>query len=61
MVSGACLGTRFPDGTHCGDYGWHAKDCPAYVACRKCRYLREGKWDGAAGINHHPRCTRVPR
>ena len=24
----ACPGTRFPDGTHCGEYGWHAKDCP---------------------------------
>jgi hypothetical protein len=24
-----CPQTRFPDGTHCGEYGWHAPDCPA--------------------------------
>ena len=24
-----CPRTRFPDGTHCGEYGWHAMDCPA--------------------------------
>jgi hypothetical protein len=23
-----CPGTKFPDGTHCGEYGWHASDCP---------------------------------
>jgi hypothetical protein len=25
----SCPGTRFPDGTRCGEYGWHAPDCPA--------------------------------
>jgi hypothetical protein len=25
----ACPGTKFPDGTRCGEYGWHASDCPA--------------------------------
>ena len=24
--------------------------------CRKCRYQREGKWDGAASVNHDPDC-----
>ena len=23
-----CPRTRFPDGTVCGEYGWHAPDCP---------------------------------
>jgi hypothetical protein len=27
----ACPGTKFPDGTHCGEYGWHASDCPERV------------------------------
>lgn len=27
---GACLGTRLLDGTRCGEYGWHAPDCPAW-------------------------------
>jgi hypothetical protein len=27
----ACPGTTFPDGTHCGEYGWHAIDCPMRV------------------------------
>jgi hypothetical protein len=26
-----CPGTKFPDGTHCGEYGWHASDCPERV------------------------------
>jgi hypothetical protein len=24
----ACPKTKFPDGTHCGEHGWHAKNCP---------------------------------
>ena len=24
-----CPQTMFPDGTHCGEHGWHASDCPA--------------------------------
>lgn len=28
------------------------------MSCRKCRYLDEGKWDGAAGISHSPGCQR---
>jgi len=24
--------------------------------CKKCRYQREGKWDGAASVNHDPDC-----
>ncbi len=25
--------------------------------CRKCRYLAEGKWDGAASVAHGPQCA----
>jgi hypothetical protein len=31
-VSSECPGTKFPDGTHCGEYGWHARDCPVRAA-----------------------------
>jgi hypothetical protein len=24
----SCPRTKFPDGTHCGEYGWHAINCP---------------------------------
>lgn len=27
---GACLEATFPDGTRCGEYGWHASNCPAW-------------------------------
>lgn len=30
-------------------------DAPA-ADCRKCRYLSEGKWDGAASVSHAPDC-----
>ena len=25
-----CTQTKFPDGTHCGEYGWHASNCPEH-------------------------------
>jgi len=25
-----CPETRFPDGTHCGEFDWHARDCPEW-------------------------------
>jgi hypothetical protein len=31
-----CPKTRFPDGTHCGEYGWHARDCPDRESCTYC-------------------------
>lgn len=26
------------------------------MSCKKCKYQREGKWDGAASVNHDPDC-----
>ena len=28
------------------------------MSCRKCKYQEEGKWDGAAGIDHDPDCDK---
>jgi len=29
---------------------------PKPEPCRKCRYLDQGKWDGAASVMHAPGC-----
>ena len=28
------------------------------MSCRKCKYQEEGKWDGAASIDHDPGCEK---
>lgn len=30
----------FPDGTRCGEYGWHASDCPSGIAPEVCVHCK---------------------
>jgi hypothetical protein len=57
LPSPECPQTRFPDGTHCGEYGWHAKGCPLWTKaetenCAHCKDRIQYGWPTAGEWAH---------